>query len=182
LCQSITVSIKLSTKRAGACIRAGAFVRLFVFYAGRAFNPGVGIDQDKLRDRGTAYVREKLQLRAEYQTLSRLPKTRQILFTVRTYVDPLVNLEQSPAAAQALGAVRLLTHNFISTVIEFQLPCLSDSMRFYSSRQTDRQTGRQADRQTGRQTGRQADRQAGRQADRLLSYPVFPEVEWLCFC
>ena len=41
---------------------------------------------------------------ARYQTLSRLPSSGHILFTVRTYVDPLAGLEQAPAAAQALAA------------------------------------------------------------------------------
>ena len=41
-----------------------------------------GIDEDAMLERGVDYVRDKLQLRAEYQTLSRLPTTRQILFTV----------------------------------------------------------------------------------------------------
>ena len=40
-------------------------------------------------ERGVDYVRDKLQLRAEYQTLSRLPKTRQILFTVRVVTLPI---------------------------------------------------------------------------------------------
>jgi hypothetical protein len=52
----------------------------------------VGINQQRLADEGVAYVGEMLQLRTEYQTLSRLPQTGQILFTVRTYVDPLANL------------------------------------------------------------------------------------------
>ena len=71
---------------------------------GRAFNPGVGIEEDQLLERGQGYVREKLQLRTEYQTLSRLPKSNQVLFTVRTYVNPLVETEKCPAAAQALAA------------------------------------------------------------------------------
>ena len=71
---------------------------------GRAFNPGVGIEEDQLLERGQDYVREKLQLRTEYQTLSRLPKSNQVLFTVRTYVNPLVETEKCPAAAQALAA------------------------------------------------------------------------------
>ena len=40
-------------------------------------------------ERGVDYVRDKLQLRAEYQTLSRLAKTRQILFTVRVVMLPI---------------------------------------------------------------------------------------------
>ena len=48
-----------------------------------------GIDQDAMLERGVDYVRDKLQLRAEYQTLSRLPKTRQILFTVRVVMLPI---------------------------------------------------------------------------------------------
>jgi hypothetical protein len=63
-----------------------------------------GIDEEALASGGAAFVRDNLQLRTEFQTIQRLPQTRQLLFTVKAFVDPLVNLEQWPAAAQALGA------------------------------------------------------------------------------
>jgi hypothetical protein len=43
-------------------------------------------------------------LKTEYQTLRRLPRTRAILFTVRTMVEPLPTLEAHPTAAAALAA------------------------------------------------------------------------------
>ena len=63
-----------------------------------------GIDQDAMAAGGAAYVRQNLQLRTEYQTVQRLPESRQILFTVKTYIDPLRNTEAWPAAAQAVAA------------------------------------------------------------------------------
>ena len=45
-----------------------------------------------------------LLLQVEYQTLRRLPHTRCILFTVRTLVEPVTELEGAPGAAAALAA------------------------------------------------------------------------------
>ena len=43
----------------------------------------------------------------EFETFRRLPESRFILFTVRTYQDPVRGVERAPVAAQALsGAVR----------------------------------------------------------------------------
>jgi dimethylamine monooxygenase subunit A len=43
-------------------------------------------------------------LKVEYQTIWRLPKSGNLLFTVKTMADPLYSLEQVPAAAQCLAA------------------------------------------------------------------------------
>lgn len=48
-----------------------------------------------------------LRIRHERQTLRRLPKTGVILFTVRTYLTPLYDLEDDPESLREfLGAVR----------------------------------------------------------------------------
>jgi len=44
-----------------------------------------------------------MHLRVEYQTLRRLPRSRHILFTIRSYIDPLSSIAASPAAASALA-------------------------------------------------------------------------------
>ena len=44
-----------------------------------------------------------MHLRVEYQTLRRLPRSRHILFTIRSYIDPLAAVAASPAAASALA-------------------------------------------------------------------------------
>ncbi|MBW4698965.1 MAG: DUF3445 domain-containing protein [Aphanocapsa lilacina HA4352-LM1] len=50
---------------------------------------------------------ERLWIRIERQTLRRLPTSRTVLFTIRTYIHPLNILEQQPAMARALAnAVR----------------------------------------------------------------------------
>ena len=46
---------------------------------------------------------ERLYLRCERQTLSRLPKTGWALFTVKTHIDPLGTLASRPDAATALA-------------------------------------------------------------------------------
>ena len=44
-------------------------------------------------------------LRVEYQTIRRLPRTRYLLFTVKTMVDSISGLEEvTPKAAQCLAA------------------------------------------------------------------------------
>ena len=50
-------------------------------------------------------VRCCLWLSYGFQTLRRLPASKYILFTVRTYTDPLHRVLEYPAAAQALAAV-----------------------------------------------------------------------------
>ncbi len=50
---------------------------------------------------------QQVWLRVERQTLRRLPLTRDVLFTIRTYVEPLADVIDTPAAARALAA-RLL--------------------------------------------------------------------------
>ncbi|EDX85476.1 hypothetical protein S7335_3177 [Synechococcus sp. PCC 7335] len=54
-------------------------------------------------------IEEKLWLRVERQTLRRLPISRGVLFTIRTYVYPLTQVIKSPEVARQLAdAVRLL--------------------------------------------------------------------------
>eukprot|EP00931_Biecheleriopsis_adriatica_P063178 TRINITY_DN38225_c0_g1_i1.p1 TRINITY_DN38225_c0_g1~~TRINITY_DN38225_c0_g1_i1.p1 ORF type:complete len:579 (-),score=104.17 TRINITY_DN38225_c0_g1_i1:131-1867(-) len=73
--------------------------------ASSSFNPGAGIDQDTLSSPASFdYIDQKMQMHVEYQTLQRLPKSRQIIFTVRTYYDRLAELKKAPGAAQALSA------------------------------------------------------------------------------
>ncbi len=55
-------------------------------------------------EKAVEYVRNRLSLRVEYQTLQRLPESRHIFFTVRTYIDRLSNLEEYPGAAKAVAA------------------------------------------------------------------------------
>jgi hypothetical protein len=43
--------------------------------------------EDVGAEAGIEYVQERLSLRVEYQTLQRLPESRHIFFTVRTYID-----------------------------------------------------------------------------------------------
>jgi hypothetical protein len=47
---------------------------------------------------------EQVWLRVERQTLRRLPRTRDVLFTIRTYVEPLARVIDTPEAARALAA------------------------------------------------------------------------------
>lgn len=53
---------------------------------------------------GEADAGERLWLRVERQTLRRLPATGEVLFTIRTYVEPLARAAGTPEAAGALGA------------------------------------------------------------------------------
>ncbi len=48
-------------------------------------------------------VGEQVWLRVERQTLRRLPRTRDVLFTIRTYVEPLAQVIDRPATARALA-------------------------------------------------------------------------------
>jgi hypothetical protein len=45
---------------------------------------------------------EDLHLRVERQTLQRLPKTRSLLFTIRTYVTPITKVTEDLEVAEAL--------------------------------------------------------------------------------
>jgi hypothetical protein len=47
---------------------------------------------------------EDVRIRHERQTLRRLPRSRAILFTVRTYILPIVNLIDEPESIRALLA------------------------------------------------------------------------------
>jgi hypothetical protein len=47
---------------------------------------------------------EQVWLRVERQTLRRLPRTRDVLFTIRTYVEPLAQVIDGPTTARALTA------------------------------------------------------------------------------
>ncbi len=47
---------------------------------------------------------EQVWLRVERQTLRRLPHTLDVLFTIRTYIEPLADVIDTPASARALAA------------------------------------------------------------------------------
>ena len=47
---------------------------------------------------------ERLIIRSERETLTRLPKSKAILFTIRTYRRPLSDLEAQPDQASKLAA------------------------------------------------------------------------------
>jgi dimethylamine monooxygenase subunit A len=50
---------------------------------------------------------EQIRIRHERQTLRRLPKSRAILFSVRTFLAPLTDLRDEPhSVKELLGAVR----------------------------------------------------------------------------
>jgi len=51
-----------------------------------------------------AVTPEMIVLRTERQTLRRLPKTGAILFTIRTYVTPVVKLAQEPGVPNRLAS------------------------------------------------------------------------------
>ena len=69
-------------------------------------------DDGTLRDNGLRGPR-CMHLRVEYQTLRRLPRSRHILFTIRSYIDPLSEIAASPAAAAALASrVEALSDDF----------------------------------------------------------------------
>ena len=46
---------------------------------------------------------EQVWLRVERQTLRRLPRTRDVLFTIRTYIEPLASVIDTPATARGAG-------------------------------------------------------------------------------
>ncbi len=52
--------------------------------------------------RSRAAAVEALYLRVERQTLRRLPRTGQVLFTIHTLVEPLAQVARTPATARAL--------------------------------------------------------------------------------
>ncbi|MBD1869708.1 DUF3445 domain-containing protein [Leptolyngbya sp. FACHB-671] len=60
--------------------------------------------QDAAPNLNAANAGEKLWIRVERQTLRRLPQSRNILFTIRTYVHSLRVLEAEPTAARGLAA------------------------------------------------------------------------------
>jgi hypothetical protein len=68
---------------------------------------------------GTGARAEHVFLRVERQTLRRLPQSRDILFTIRIYVDPLEGLERLPEAPA------------IATALINQLMTLSDEQLSY---------------------------------------------------
>jgi hypothetical protein len=51
-----------------------------------------------------AKVPDDVVLRVERQTLRRLPRTGAVVFTIRTYVDPLASIENDPAARGRLAS------------------------------------------------------------------------------
>lgn len=62
-------------------------------------------------DRSAEHMNQQTDcfLRVERQTLTKLPKTGDILFTIRIYIDPLEALEQRPDKARiAMGFIKLL--------------------------------------------------------------------------
>lgn len=67
-----------------------------IYGDGRLFHPE-SADPNGRRF-GAAERAENVFLRVERQTLRKLPESRDILFTIRIYVDPLAALEQQPEA------------------------------------------------------------------------------------
>lgn len=69
-------------------------------------NQTPGHSQSKVRP-GSAVTPEMIMIRTERQTFRRLPKTGGILFTIRTYMTPVVELVQEPGVpARLASAVR----------------------------------------------------------------------------
>jgi hypothetical protein len=58
-------------------------------------------------DKPTAKTVEDIEIRTELQSLRRLPRTGAVIFTVRTYMNPLTDLGKEPMALNRLwDAVR----------------------------------------------------------------------------
>ena len=97
------------------------FARLREGFPGLRFNwsivdsPDLYLEQDKWRTGfdpaiTTENAGQSLWLRVERQTLRRLPDSRGILFTIRTYIYPLDQVAVNPAvAAQLSQAIQTLT-------------------------------------------------------------------------
>ena len=62
-------------------------------------------DGDGHRKFGAGERAENVFLRVERQTLRKLPRTGDILFTIRIYVDPLETLERQPDASKIAAAL-----------------------------------------------------------------------------
>ncbi len=58
-------------------------------------------------------VRRLAYLRVEMETFRRLPRSKFILFTVRTYQDKIRDVERAPVAAQAMAAAVRRAHKGI---------------------------------------------------------------------
>ena len=58
-------------------------------------------------------VRRLAYVRVEMETFRRLPRSRFILFTVRTYQDKIRDVEHAPVAAQAMAAAVRRAHKGI---------------------------------------------------------------------
>ncbi len=72
------------------------------------FQPASPVDDG--RDIAAANAGERLWLRLERQTLRRLPRSGDVLFTIRTYVEPLNNLAEDAEKRTGLAvALRALT-------------------------------------------------------------------------
>ena len=67
----------------------------------RRLFPGLA---ERLEEGGVGAVANEVALHIEFQTLRRFPSSRYILFTVRSYDDPMADVAAYPAAAQALAA------------------------------------------------------------------------------
>ena len=64
-------------------------------------------DGDGHRKFGAGERAENVFLRVERQTLRKLPRTGDILFTIRIYVDPLETLERQPDASKIAAALAI---------------------------------------------------------------------------
>ena len=61
---------------------------------------------------------QRLHLRVERQTLSRLPKSNAVLFTIRTYMDPLSTFEGRPDRVCCSGVFDSLA------AADLMMPCI----------------------------------------------------------
>ena len=64
---------------------------------------GMDVDMDMDVDITVEEVKTKF-LDVEYQTIRRLPRTKYLLFTVKTLIDPITSLENLPVAAKCLAS------------------------------------------------------------------------------
>ena len=79
------------------------------YFLVRGFIGANGQDLDTDEAVTAANAGDRLFIRCERQTLRRLPSTGWILFTIKTYVDPIASLATRPDAAAGLAsAVRQL--------------------------------------------------------------------------
>lgn len=74
------------------------------------------------RDRSAAATTDdvgRIHFRCERQTLRRLPRTRAIVFTIRTYLLPVAEISQEPGAPGRLAdAVRVCQQQFSEEYVD----------------------------------------------------------------